>query len=84
MASATFASCLYVAVGEEDVFWPSACWARLDFRHVEPVAAERCRARWRAPTSFARLHMRLVRSLPVGGLHWRPSTRKRVALAELS
>ena len=30
------------------------------------------------------LNIRLVRSLPVGGLHWRPSTRKRVALAALS
>src|SRR5688572_28995854 len=41
-------------------------------------------ARCRAPASWARLIMRLVRSLPVGGLHWRPRTRKRVALLELS
>ncbi len=32
----------------------------------------------------AELTIKLVRSLPVGGLHWRPSTRKRVALAALS
>ena len=30
------------------------------------------------------LNMTLVRSFPVGGLHWRPSTRNRVALAILS
>src|SRR2546425_13058517 len=30
------------------------------------------------------LNIKLVRSLPVGGLHCRPRTRKRVALAALS
>ena len=37
-----------------------------------------------APTLSVILTIRLVRSLPVGGLHCRPSTRKRVALAALS
>src|SRR5271163_768054 len=38
----------------------------------------------RAPDLSATLTIKLVRSSPVGGLHWRPSTRKRVALAALS
>src|SRR5687768_16866147 len=42
------------------------------------------RALCKAPASWARLIIKLVRSLPVGGEHWRPSTRKRVALLELS
>ena len=37
-----------------------------------------------APTLCVTLNIRLVRSRPVGGLHCRPSTRKRVAFAELS
>src|ERR1700743_1635070 len=37
-----------------------------------------------APDLSATLTIRLVRSSPVGGLHWRPSTRKRVAFAALS
>ena len=42
------------------------------------------KARCSAPTSCAMLNIKLVRSFLVGGLHWRPSTRNRVALAELS
>ena len=42
------------------------------------------RARCNAPTASMRLIIRLVRSLPVGGLHWRPNTRNRVAFAALS
>src|ERR1700722_7760883 len=37
-----------------------------------------------APTLSETLTIRLVRSSPVGGLHWRPRTRKRVAFAALS
>src|SRR5665213_2930177 len=39
------------------------------------------RARYKAPTSSAMLNITLVRSRPVGGPHWGPSTKKRVALA---
>src|SRR5271154_4080345 len=37
-----------------------------------------------APTLSETLTIKLVRSSPVGGLHWRPRTRKRVAFAALS